>query len=61
MLDITLCNRRLALFSKRVIACCSHYAYNDYVRRHPAGAARITRSEAGGAVEQFPGTVCNRL
>ena len=61
MLDIPSYNRRLALCSKRWIACTSHYAYNDYVRRHPAGAARITRSEAGGAVEQFPGTVCNRL
>jgi hypothetical protein len=23
--------------------------------------AKIARREAGGAVEQFPGTVCNRL
>jgi hypothetical protein len=57
MLDLPLFTGRLAYFAQRLIACFSHYAYNDYGRWHPAGAAKIARSEAGGAVEQFPGTV----
>jgi hypothetical protein len=61
MLDLPLFTGRLAYFAQRLIACFSHYAYNDYGRRHPAAVAKIARREAGGAVEQFPGTVCNRL